>query len=1151
MPANKYSLKWIYFDNLLWYNVYWKISERSITLLQIKNISKKYEVGGIVTKALDNVSLNLRDNEFVAILGPSGSGKTTLLNIIGGLDRYDSGDLIINSISTKKYSDRDWDSYRNHTIGFVFQSYNLIPHQTVLQNVELALTISGISRAERKRRAIEALEQVGLSKHINKKPNQMSGGQMQRVAIARALVNNPDILLADEPTGALDTETSVQVMELLKEVAKDRLVVMVTHNPELAQEYATRIVRVKDGVINGDTNPYEVEDKEQETPVHKNMGKSSMSFKTALSLSFNNLLTKKARTLLTSFAGSIGIIGIALILALSNGVNLYIETLEQDTLSEYPLQISKSEMDFTSMMTDQAELMVNSSEVTAEVHEYKSLNSMLAESKENDLKSLKQYFESGKSDIEKYTNAVEYKYNVTPNIFRMVSKDEYRQINPDKTLTSPSTSLDEMTAMMLSMSSSYFNQMPQDKGLYEKQYDVMAGKWPENYNECVMVLSPDGSVYDLVLYAIGLKDIHELDEILKAYAEKGETNLTTDIATYKYEDFLDIEFKLVDPSSMYEYDKEHKLYVNKSDDKKFMLDKIKKGETLKIVGVVKPSESANAAMLMPGIGYPSSLTNLVIEQAQNSEIVKRQKKNPDVNIFTGKKFTDEDKSFDMETMFKFDKDALDLSSLSGSMDMSSMFNNMDMSSMMGNFDLSSAMGNIDLSEAFKDIDMSAVMENIDFAEILKNIDMSTLMEGVDIKAALESVDLSEVMEDLDFSNIDVSISQEDLEKLFDILLAHYTAQLPEGELPNFEGFFAYIQSEAGQQIVKDNISSLIDTDALKQKLEAIVNGEVYNAVTEALGEAMAPVVQQISENFVKAISDQLAPVFAQTTQQFAGAIAGAMGEQFSTALQQMIGSTMGQFGSQLANSITGSLTSAMGSIQDSLADAISESMDAESLEDLMSSMMNPTASTYEEVLSTLNYAEFDDPYTLLIYPKDFESKEQIVAILDSYNKQMEDSGETEKVITYTDMVGTLMSSVTTIIDIVSYVLIAFVAVSLIVSSIMIGIITYISVLERTKEIGILRAVGASKRNISQVFNAETFIIGLCSGIIGIGITLLLLIPGNALIHHLVDSTDVNAVLPVANAISLIILSVVLTLIGGLIPSKKAAKKDPVTALRSE
>ena len=468
-------------------------------MLQIKNISKQYTVGSVVTKALDDVSLNLRDNEFVAILGPSGSGKTTLLNIIGGLDRYDSGDLIINGISTKRYTDRDWDSYRNHTIGFVFQSYNLIPHQTVLSNVELALTISGISRQERKKRAIEALEKVGLKNHIHKKPNQMSGGQMQRVAIARALVNNPDILLADEPTGALDSDTSVQVMEILKEVAKDRLVVMVTHNPELAEEYATRIVRVKDGIINDDSNPYDVEKESLPPPQHRNMGKSSMSFKTALSLSFNNPLTKKARTLLTSFAGSIGIIGIALILALSNGVNLYIDTLEEDTLSEYPIQISKSEVDITSMMADQAELINTSVTNTAEVYEFKSLNTMLTESNENDLKSLKEYIESSNSELDKYTNAVEYKYNVTPNIFRIISKDDYRQINPDKTLSSVAGSVSEMTAMMLTMSSSHFNAMPENRALYTDQYDVMAGKWPENYNECVVVLSPDGSISDLTL----------------------------------------------------------------------------------------------------------------------------------------------------------------------------------------------------------------------------------------------------------------------------------------------------------------------------------------------------------------------------------------------------------------------------------------------------------------------------------------------------------------------------------------------------------------------------------------------------------------------------------------------------------------------------
>lgn len=1120
-------------------------------MLQIKSIHKKYEVGGIVTKALDDVSLNLRDNEFVAILGPSGSGKTTLLNIVGGLDRYDSGDLIINGISTKKYSDRDWDSYRNHTIGFVFQSYNLIPHQTVLANVELALTISGISKKERKKRAIKALTEVGLKDHINKKPNQMSGGQMQRVAIARALVNNPDILLADEPTGALDSDTSVQVMELLKEVAKNRLVVMVTHNPELAEEYATRIVRVKDGVINDDSDPYVIDNEELDPPKHENMGKSSMSFKTALSLSFNNLLTKKARTLLTSFAGSIGIIGIALILALSNGVNLYIDSLEEDTLSEYPLQISKSEMDFTSMMADNAALFSPSKEQSSEVSEFKSLNAMLADNNVNDLKSLKQFIESDNNTIKSYSNAVEYKYNVTPNIFRLTADDDYRQINPDKTLTSASGSLPQMTAMMLTMGSSHFNPMPENENLFINQYDVMAGRWPQNYNECVVVLSPDGSISDLTLYAIGLKDIVELDDILQVYAEKGEVEISNKASTYKYEDFLDIEFKLVDPSSLYEYDNEYGFYVNKSDDKEFMLNQIKKGEIIKIVGVVKPDENANAAMLMSGIAYPSSLTAHIIEVAQNSEIAKAQNEKPDVNIFTGKKFTDKDTSLNMESLFKIDENAFDISAVSSGVDLSSMLQSMDMSSMFSNMDLSSAMENIDFSSAMGDMDMSSAIENIDMTELFSDIDLEEILEGVDLKETVSNIDVSAIIKEIDFSNIEIPISTDDIKMLYDDLLNSYIEQLGDDTTATFDGFYSYVESEAGQQIIKNHIGDIADLESAYNQLKEQITDVVYSAVCDELSKAMAPVVEQISTNLTKIITQKFSPVISQMTEQFISVISTAIGEQISFAIGQSMGSMMNQMGSQISSGLSEQMQSLMETIQKSLSDAFSSNMNGDSLKELMSSMMNPTASTLEDVLSTLNYAETDDPYTLLIYPKDFESKEVIVQALDDYNNKMEDTGHSEKVITYTDMVGTLMSSVTTIVNTVSYVLIAFVAVSLIVSSIMIGIITYISVLERTKEIGILRAVGASKRNISQVFNAETFIIGLCSGIIGIGITLLVMIPGNALIHHLMGSTDINAVLPFDNAIWLIILSVILTLIGGLIPSRKAAKKDPVSALRSE
>ena len=1122
--------------------------ERSITLLQIKNISKKYTVGSVTTTALDDVSLNLRDNEFVAILGPSGSGKTTLLNIIGGLDRYDSGDLIINGISTKKYSDRDWDSYRNHTIGFVFQSYNLIPHQTVLANVELALTISGISRAERKKRATEALIKVGLKDHINKKPNQMSGGQMQRVAIARALVNDPDILLADEPTGALDSDTSVQVMELLKEVAKDRLVVMVTHNPELAIEYATRIVKVKDGVIHDDSNPYEIEDEELSPPEHKNMGKSSMSFLTALSLSFNNLLTKKARTLLTSFAGSIGIIGIALILALSNGVNLYISNLEEDTLSEYPLQISKNEVDLTTMMADQAELFANAGQSTSQVTEFKTLNSMLAESNENDLKSLKQYLESGKSDINTYTNAIEYKYNVTPNIFRIIDEDDYRQVNPDKTLQSMAGAVSEMTAMMFSMSSSYFYALPENEELYVNQYDVKAGKWPSKYNECVVVLASDGSISDLSLYAMGLKDIYELDDILKTYAEEGIAKVTNEPSTYEYKDFLGIEFKLVDPSKLYTYDKEHKIYVSKADDKKYMLEQIENGDTLKIVGVVQPNEDSNAAMLMSGINYPASLTAHIIDEAKNSEIAKKQKENPDINIFTGKKFGEDD-GFNMESLFKFDENALDMSALSGDIDMSAL-GNIDMSSMAGSLDFSSMMENMDMSSMMENVDMSQVMEDIDMSQIMSDIDMSDLLEGVDFQAAIDNINVEKMLQNMDFSNIEIPVSQEKLNALFDQLLEAYVAQNG-GADPTFDGFYAFIQSEAGQKIISDNIGSIFDIGSATEQITQQIGDIIYNAIAGELEAAMAPVIEQLSKNVVTVMSEKMAPVISQISQQFMEAVASEIGTQMSQAIEQVMTQVMGQLGTQIANAMSSQMTQMMEAIQTMITDAFTTGFDSEKMAELMTSMMKPTASSFEEVLAAVNYAELDDPYTLLIYPKDFEAKESIIEILNNYNTEMEESNHPEKVITYTDVVGTLMSSVTTIINIVSYVLIAFVAVSLIVSSIMIGIITYISVLERTKEIGILRAVGASKRNISQVFNAETFIIGLCSGIIGIGITLLLMIPGNAVIHHFVGSNDINAVLSFTNASLLIILSVILTLIGGLIPSKKAATKDPVTALRSE
>ena len=592
-------------------------------MLQIRQLRKEYKTGNLVQKALDGVSLNLRDNEFVAILGPSGSGKTTLLNIIGGLDRYDSGDVIINGISTKKYKDRDWDSYRNHTIGFVFQSYNLIPHQTVLANVELALTISGIGKAERRERAVKALEEVGLGNQLHKKPNQMSGGQMQRVAIARALVNDPDILLADEPTGALDSDTSVQVMDLLREVAKDRLVVMVTHNPELAEQYATRIVKLRDGKIRSDSDPFLVEEGTQAEPQHKNMGKSSMSFLTALSLSFNNLKTKKARTLLTSFAGSIGIIGIALILALSTGVNAYIQTVEEETLSEYPLQIQSTGLDFSSMISDGGGGAEDGGQVEeGEINVIQMVSNMFSTMDSNDLASLKTYLENGDSGIEKYTNAVEYSYSVTPQIYRQ-DVDGIRQVNPDTSFDALGLGSSSGSNSMMSsiMSTDVFYEMPENAGLYESQYDVKAGRWPENYNECVLVLTSGGGISDFLLYTLGLRDSMELDEMIQQFIDEENIDTPENMGSYSYDDIIGITFKLVNSAEYYEYDSQYQVWRDKTDDEEYMKNLVKNGEDITIVGVVQPSEDANGLLLNTGICYPSSLTEHVAEEAEDSEIV--------------------------------------------------------------------------------------------------------------------------------------------------------------------------------------------------------------------------------------------------------------------------------------------------------------------------------------------------------------------------------------------------------------------------------------------------------------------------------------------------------------------------------------------------
>lgn len=925
-------------------------------MLQIQKISKKYITGDLVQTALNEVSLNLRDSEFVAILGPSGSGKTTLLNIIGGLDRYDSGDLIINGISTKKYKDRDWDSYRNHTIGFVFQSYNLIPHQTVLSNVELALTISGISKAERKKRAIEALEKVGLGKQLHKKPNQMSGGQMQRVAIARALVNDPEILLADEPTGALDSETSIQVMNLLKEVAKDRLVVMVTHNPELAEEYANRIVKVKDGHIISDSNPYEIDIKNMAPPKHENMGKASMSLLTALSLSFNNLKTKKGRTLLTAFAGSIGIIGIALILSLSNGVNTYIDNIQKDTMTSYPISIEAETIDISSIMSSGGPTPGKPSDVNHDLNAIYSNGSgiemastMTSSFTENNLTEFKKYLDNPDSEINQYVgeNGIIYSYDTKFGVYTKDSEGTF--VNTDgSTLTdknSSSTTMTGISAMSsmpiskisgFSSSSNNFKELLPGKDgasvsdAIKDSYDLLYGDWPTAYDEVILTLDQNNEISATTLYQLGILPSAEYKELMTKI-ENGE-EIKLESKSWKYEDICNQEFYMIPDCDTY-ISNGNGTFTSIKDNVNEMEKLLDNAIKLKITGVVRPKEDAKNASITSAIGYTKALTDYIIEYTDNSEVVKAQKESSTINVLNGMEFSpssDDEKIADAKKYLE-------------------------------------GLGVSDKANLFK-----TMMYSMQSTSNVEDEGISTSMQA-------GTPDIS-------------TMSEEQLAAMLD----------------------EYLKSP--------------DDDTLLKIYDAYIS--------------------------------------------------------------------------------TGS---------------------------------------YDDNMTTFGVVSLDAPSSISIYTDSFENKEAISDCIEDYNS----TANEEDQISYTDYIGILLSSITTIIDVISYVLIAFVAVSLIVSSIMIGIITFISVMERTKEIGILRAIGASKHNISQVFNAETFIIGLCSGLLGVGISALLLIPINSIIHSVLNLDTINASLPLSSAIGLIILSMILTIIGGFVPAKKAAKKDPVTALRTE
>lgn len=895
-------------------------------MLELNDIKKDYVSGSTTVSALKGINLRFRDCEFVSILGQSGCGKTTMLNIIGGLDKYTSGDLKINGVSTKNYKDRDWDFYRNNSIGFVFQSYNLIPHQTVLSNVELALTLSGVSKAERKKRAIEALEKVGLGEQIHKKPNQMSGGQMQRVAIARALVNNPDILLADEPTGALDTETSIQIMELLKEISKDRLIIMVTHNPELAKDYSTRIVRLLDGVITDDSDPYTLEDMEADIKAkeaakvkasekkNKKSGKkqkTSMSFFTALSLSFNNLMTKKTRTILTAFAGSIGIIGIAMILSISNGIQLYIDRVQRDTLSSYPITLQAESIDISSMVTS----MTGNSD--SEEHEDKSkiysndimgdmINTMVKEVKSNNLSEFKKYIENGGSDIKSYVSDIQYSYDVPLNIYMKDTSNGVEQLNPSTMFdsiygegaTSTSSAMSSGMGMGMFSNSSVWNQLLGNQQVLDEQYDVLAGHWPENYNEVVLVVDKNNEVDDYTLYSLGLKDPEEVRTLFKKMMV-GESYETKKDISYTFDEILDTEFKLVMPTDMYKYNDVTSTWDDYSKDDKYMTNVVNNGTDIKVCGIIRPNDDAVSTSISSGIGYTAKLTEYIIEEVKNSEIAKAQLADTSVDVFTGVPF----------------------------------------------------------------------------------------------------------------------------------------------------------DNDRNTEITMDDVNAYMATLSPEESAQ-------MQAMTSGMSD------------------DQILQLFSASLK------------------------------------------------------------------------ARTTDATLDSNKSKLGITDLDTPSQIDIYATDFDSKEKVQNIIKDYNKLQQDDGKEENVINYTDYVGIMMSSVSTIINAISYVLIAFVAISLIVSSIMIGIITYISVLERTKEIGVLRSIGASKKDVSRIFNAETLIEGFVSGALGIVVTLLLCIPANALIKHLTDISNV-AQLPVAGGVILIIISMFLTFIAGLIPAKLAAKKDPVVALRSE
>lgn len=1106
-------------------------------MLELKHIKKQYRTESFTQVALDDVSVAFRDNEFVAILGPSGSGKSTMLNVIGGLDHFDSGDLVIDGVSTKDYRDRDWDTYRNNRVGFVFQSYNLIAHQNVLANVELALTLSGVGAEERHRRAMEVLERVGLGKHARKLPSQLSGGQMQRVAIARALINDPEILLADEPTGALDSVTSVQVMDLLKEVAKDRLVVMVTHNPDLAHRYATRIVELADGRITSDTDPFDPSEATRREA--KATRRARMSLPTAFGLSFRNLMTKKGRTFLTAFAGSIGIIGVAAILALSNGLNNYIYDTEAKTLAAYPLHITTSSIDMTSLMSEgQSEAEEARGASSGEdadgsservVESAPTLSRMASRVGNNDLVSLKAYLDSNGGNINDYASAIEYQYDVTPHIFLADTSKGVQQVNPDTSFASlgvgGSSGASPMSSMY-SMSTDVFSELPVNSSIYEDQYDVLAGGWPRQADELVLVLTRDGRLPELMEYEMGLQDQSKLAQMVKNFSE-GVATESDDPRHYTYDQLMAPEFRLVNLCDTYQYSREAGVWVDKSDDDAYMAGLVEAGEPLHVVGIVQPKADLEATSLSSGLYYTRDLTLHLIDEADSSEVVREQRANPELDVFTGRAFDDEandtSSGFDLQSLitvdgakiqsaFKFDSSAL---------------SNMDLSG-------------LDLSG----IDVSGIQmpqmdpSSLDFSDV-----QIPELSQEELQAALPDVSPEQLAQVL--SKVQVHLrdgGQETLQAMLGDVAAGWGPWSQENPDKNVVDYMATAEV---REKVSAGVTAAIDTEDLEQQL--------VSALAEVLGSD-ATTAQGLAQ-------DALGPLLEAYEQKLAASLASTVASAVGTYLEQALTAAMTQTMTQVQDQLTQAMRSSMAKVSQSLAGAFSVdtaalseafqfNMDETQLKEILSQVMTARVATYEDNLQKLGAADLDSPSEIDLYSTDFDAKAGVIDVLDDYNRQMEEAGEDAKVISYTDLVGTILSSVTKAVDMITTLLVAFVSISLVVSSIMIAVITYISVLERKKEIGILRALGASKGNVSQVFNAETVIEGLISGTMGVLITLLVSIPVNALIESQFAVPNLMALSP-RDAAILIGIAVVLNFVAGLIPSAKASRSDPVEALRSE